>query len=179
MGPIRYVEPVLFLAAAFSRYPAALDWARQKRRPPGGRWPWRARASRSTPPTITSRRWGRGSKMFLGLRAAGRSGAAGRTQAPGQRLGNRVCRRQAGHRRAAAFEHRPGLSDPGQAGAGIDQGSRPSDLSRPRHLCRSDAVLSEIAIGNTAIGRFPIIAAPTTRPSSTAVGDIYRERPEA
>jgi hypothetical protein len=30
MGSIRSTEPVLFVAAAFSRYPAALDWAREK-----------------------------------------------------------------------------------------------------------------------------------------------------
>ncbi|HTU23911.1 MAG TPA: DUF4416 family protein [Pirellulales bacterium] len=30
MGSIRPTEPVLFIAAAFSRYPAALDWARAK-----------------------------------------------------------------------------------------------------------------------------------------------------
>jgi Domain of unknown function (DUF4416) len=30
MGSVRSVEPVLFVAAAFSRHPAALDWARDK-----------------------------------------------------------------------------------------------------------------------------------------------------
>jgi len=30
MGSVRSVEPVLFVAAAFSRYPAALDWALAK-----------------------------------------------------------------------------------------------------------------------------------------------------
>jgi hypothetical protein len=30
MGSVRPVEPVLFVAAAFSRYPAALDWAQAK-----------------------------------------------------------------------------------------------------------------------------------------------------
>jgi uncharacterized protein DUF4416 len=30
MGNVRTTEPVLFVSAAFSRYPAALDWAREK-----------------------------------------------------------------------------------------------------------------------------------------------------
>ena len=107
----------------------------------GARRCWKARRSPSRKRPTTTPRWARDSaRRSSRSRCEYDPGELAAIEAPDQRLGSGV-RRSWPACRAAAAESRSRLPHGGQAGAGIDEGPRPSDLPRAGDVRRNHAVL--------------------------------------
>ena len=109
MGQPGTPRSALLLMAAFSRYDAALQWARDAgHRKPGARWPWKARPSSSPRPTTTRRRWARAAQDVFHLHAAAGSGRRSPRSSYKPTRGKKSTPGRAGH-----AEPRPLNLDPG------------------------------------------------------------------